>query len=68
MSEDERDGSSFSAWLLVRMYGALTAVALLLVVASFAFEGIINESTAQAVVGLWVLVTVYALISRWLGR
>lgn len=68
MSEDEREGSSFSAWLLLRMYGALTAVALLLVVASFAFEGVINESTALAVVGLWVLVTVYALVSRLRGK
>jgi hypothetical protein len=68
MSEDEvSSGSSFSTWLLLRMYGALTAVALLLVVASFAFDGVINESTVTAIVGLWALVTVYGLVSRLRG-
>lgn len=57
-------GSSFSTWLLLRMYGALTAVALLLVVASFTFEAVVNQSTVTAIVGLWALVTVYALVSR----
>lgn len=65
MSED--DGSSFSTWLLLRMYGALTVVTLLLVVASYAFEGAVNRSTVLAIVGLWALVSVYGLVSRLRG-
>ena len=57
-------GSSFSTWLLLRMYGALTAVVVVLVVASFTFEEVVNRSTVSGIVGLWVLVTVYALVSR----
>ena len=65
MSKD--DGSSFSTWLLLRMYGGLTAVVLVLTVVSLAFPEVINRSTVTAIAGLWALVTVYGLVSRVRG-
>lgn len=59
------EGSSFSRWIFVRFYGALTTVVLLVLVASFVFESVVNRTTSLAIAGLWVLVTVYALVSRW---
>ena len=57
-------GSSFSSWILVRAYGALTTVVLLVLVASFVFETVVNQTTALGIAGLWVLMTVYAIVSR----
>ena len=61
----ESRGSSFSRWILLRVYGGLTVAVLLVLVASYVFESVVNQTTAQAIAGLWLLITVYGLVSRW---